>query len=114
MGDFYTELKQTLQTVLDWSESFKKGYRNYKFDIDDELFKLSEKHRKNFQSGELLLIYNLLDFYCDAIKHDFDNIDIDYSLGQARSDIKSVIDEIGKNSEINLPHLLKERLKNLC
>lgn len=113
MDKFLTELKDTLDEVLSWSEKFRRGERDYAFDIDDELYKLSEKHNKDFKKGELLLIYNLLDFYCDAIKHGFKQIDKDHSVSQAHSDIQSVISILETSPILKLPENLEKRLKSI-
>jgi len=113
MNNFLAELKEILDKVLIWSEKFKKGDRDYDFDIDDELYKLSDKHDKDFKDGELLLIYNLLDFYCDAVKHGFRQIDKGYLVSQAHSDIESVSNILENSSALELPENLRERLQGI-
>lgn len=110
-SNFLIELKVLLDQVLSWSENFTKGDRDYDFDIDDELYKLSEKYHKNFKEGDLLLTYNLLDFYCDAIKHEFKQIDESYSISQARTDIKSLAGQLETHPKFELSESLTERLK---
>jgi len=114
IGSFSQELSQILDRVLHWSREFKHGNRDYDFNIDDELYKISKDHDKNFQEGDLLLVYNLLDFYCDAIEHGFKQIKRDYSIAQARSDIERVKDNLVETTSILiLPEDLKKRLEGI-
>ena len=113
MDNFIKELKNTLQNLIEWSEAFKGGDRNFEFDIDDELFHLSENHNKNFKEGLLCSIYNLVDYYCDAIKHDFDKIGNDYPVTEAHDDIINIIRELEscEYEKLNLPVGLEEKIK---
>lgn len=116
MDIFFVKLKETLNRVLIWSDFFFNGNRNYNFDIDDELYNLSKEYSVDFKQGDLLLIYNLLDFFCDAVKHSFKQIDKNYSMSEAREDIKKIIvslPEAGKPSILELSEDLKKRLKDL-
>jgi len=112
MDNFFIDLKDTLERTIEWSEAFRKGERNYKFDIDDELYLLSEKYHKDFSKGTLIYIYNLLDYYCDAIKHGFKKIDKNYSVSEANNDIKSIIAILSSNKSENfeLPDDLGQKL----
>ncbi|MGB5436846.1 MAG: hypothetical protein WBM98_13210 [Maribacter sp.] len=113
MDQFIIELGALLEKTLAWSEEFKKGIRNYAFDVDDEIYEISRKYNKDFNKDDLNLFYNLLDFYCDAIKHDFKRIDNNYSVLQAKSDIETLKNILGNNFVIELPKDLKDRLKNI-
>lgn len=116
MDVFFVKLKETLNNVLIWSENFLKGDRDYDFDIDDKLYNLSKEYSVDFKQGDLLLIYNLLDFYCDAIKHSFKQIDKNYSVSEARVDIKKIIGSLPENgnpSILELSENLKKRLRGI-
>lgn len=113
MDNFIKDLRSTLQNLMEWSEAFKGGNRNYKFDIDDELFHLSKRYNENFKEGLLYSIYNLADYYCDAVKHDFDKIGNDYPVIEAHDDIMNIIKELEScgYEKLNLPVGLEEKLK---
>ncbi len=110
MQNLNIELKTILDKVITWSENFNNGHKDFDFDIDNELFYLGNKFKMDFKGGEFLLIYNLLDFYCDAIKHGFKTIDENYSVLEAASDIKKIIEIIELNKNLKLPEDLKNRL----
>lgn len=110
MDQFITELRSLLEKTLAWSEEFRKGNRDYSFDIDDEIYQISTKHGKDFKQGDLNLVYNLLDFFCDAIKHDFKEIDKNYSVLKAESDIREILKVIKSDFLVNLPTDVKDRL----
>ncbi|PZX53527.1 hypothetical protein LV84_03251 [Algoriphagus ratkowskyi] len=63
MNQFIVELRSLLQKTLGWSEEFRNGNRDYSFDVDDDIYQLSNKYNKDFKKGDLNLLYNLLDFY---------------------------------------------------
>lgn len=113
MDEFNVELKTLLQTTLVWSEEFKNKNLDYSFDIDDNIYKLAKKHNKDFKQGDLILLYNLLDFYCDAIKHGFREIDKNYSIIQAESDVKAILNALENNRGLGFPNEIKDRLKRL-
>jgi hypothetical protein len=116
MDVFLVKLQQIINKVLVWSENFVIGERDYNFDIDNELYDLSEEYHVNFKQGDLLLIYNLLDFYCDAVKHGFKQIDKNYSVAEAQSDIKKVVNELTKANNCSFVVLsqdLKNRLEDI-
>jgi|GEM_PF-1456038 hypothetical protein len=115
MDNFFVELKEILEKVLIWSENFKKGDRDYDFDIDDELYTLSKKYNKDFKKGNLLLLYNLLDFYCDAVKHGFKKIDENYFISEAHMDIKHILNsiELSDYSKLEFSDELEKRLSGI-
>lgn len=115
MENFIRELKDTLEKLLSWSDDFRKGERNHNFNIDDELYLLSEKYNQDFKNGHLLLIYNLVDYYCDAVKHSFKEIDNDYSTKQAHEDIKELVDILkhGNNTDLEVSEDLEKRIKSI-
>jgi hypothetical protein len=116
MDVFLVKLQQIINKVLVWSDNFVNGERDYDFDIDNELFNLSEEYNVNFKQGDLLLIYNLLDFYCDAVKHGFKQIDKDYSITDARMDIEKIIEHLTRTNNrliLELSEDLKSRLKDI-
>jgi len=111
---FKEELLTILESTLSWSEDFVKGKKDYDFDIDTLLNELAFKYGINFSRGSFKLIYNLLDFYTDAIKHEFIDIQEGYSVKQARDDIKKIILLVRgteQTSQIELPEDLSIRLK---
>lgn len=113
--DFLIDLNGILEEILIWESNFQKGKREYDFDIDDKLYFISQKHNVNFKDKELKLIYNLVDFYCDAVQHGFNEIDKDYSLNQAKEDIVKVKNciESNKFQSIILDKDLYFRLKTI-
>lgn len=116
MDVFLIKLQQTIKKVLVWSEDFFNGEKDYDFDIDNELYNLSVEYNINLKQGDLLLIYNLLDYYCDAVKHEFKQIDKNYSVEEAHSDIKKVVKDLTKSnnySGVVLSQDLKNRLKDI-
>ena len=115
MDNFLVELKDTLQKLLRWSETFKAGKRDYNFDIDDELYFLSEKYHEDFKKGFLSLIYTLVDYYCDAVKHDFEKIGDDYPVTEAQDDIRKIVGvlESSEYKSLELPVELVEKLKRI-
>lgn len=113
MIDFIEELKALLKRTLSWSERFKHSELDYSFDVDNEIYRLSTKYNQDFEQGDLNLIYNLLDFYSDAIKHDFKEIAGNYSTQMAHLDIKSILDELDKTEAVSLPSEVWNRLKKL-
>ena len=110
MDQFITELRSLLEKTLAWSEEFRKGNRDYSFDIDDEIYQISTKYGKDFKQGDLNLVYNLLDFYFDAIKHGFKEIDKNYSILKAESDIRKILKGIKSDFSVNLQTDVKDRL----
>lgn len=113
MDQYIKELTSLLSRILNWSKDFKAGKKNYDFDVDSEMYKISKDTRVDFGRGDLNLIYNLLDFYCDAIKHGFKKIDRNYSVFQAQRDIQMILETMSKSSGVNLSPEIKERLKRL-
>lgn len=114
MKFFKEELLTILESTLHWSDDFVKGKKDYDFDIDSLLDELAFKHRIYFTRGSFNLIYNLLDFYTDAIKHEFIDIQEGYSVKEARDDIKKIISllrDIEQTSHIELPEDLSIKLK---
>jgi len=112
-NDFKAELIESLQKTIEWSLKFKNDKKDFSFDIDDKLFFLSEKYNEDFKKGVLFLIYNLVDYYCDAIKHGFKEIDNYYSTSEADNDIRLIISHLSFSGNINLPKELKNKLKNI-
>lgn len=110
--EFLIELNSILKEILIWEADFQKKIKNYDFDIDDKLYFLSEKYNVSFDNVELKLIYNLVDFYCDAVKHEFDRIDEGYSLNQAKEDIIHVMNAI-ESSEFQTIILMQELFNRL-
>lgn len=88
--NFIGEMISVLNKLLTWSYNFSNGIRDYEFDIDDELFALSKKYEADFSDTPNKYIYNLLDFYCDAVKHEFVDIHEGYSVEQAEKDILEI------------------------
>lgn len=113
MDQFIIELRYLLEKTLAWSEEFRNGNRDYSFDIDDEIYQISTRHGKNFKHGDLNLVYNILDFYCDAVKHGFKEIDKNYSVLKAESDIREILKSIESDFLVNLPKDVKNRLKSV-
>jgi len=113
-NEFNEELIELLSEVIKWSRNFNQGLRDYSFDIDDRLNALAVKHARDFKKGSLLLIYNLLDFYCDAVKHEFREVDTNYSISQAYEDVVEVLNTLKhKKTKIEFPKSLKERIGSL-
>ncbi|WP_439488529.1 hypothetical protein [Algoriphagus sp.] len=110
MDQFIMELKNLLKNTLILSGEFKKGNRDFSFDIDNEVYKISIKYNKDFEKGDLNLLYNLLDFYCDAIKHGFKEVVKNYPVLKAQSDIETIRIVLRGCSELVLPNEIKERL----
>lgn len=113
MDQYILELRSLLSRTLNWSKEFRAGRTNYDFDVDNEMYAISKKYRVDFDEGDLKLIYNLLDFYCDAIKHDFKEIDRSYSVSQGQKDIEIILANMGKSSVLKLTHEIKDRLKRI-
>lgn len=112
-NNFKKELIENLEKTINWSFDFQNGNRDFSFDIDDKLFSLSEKYNKDFKNGILFLIYSLLDFYTDAVKHNFKKIDNDYTVLNAKTDIDIIIKHLRSSDSINLPKEMEIKLKNL-
>ena len=113
--EFISDLKTVLKQVIVWSEEFNKGKKDYSFDIDNELYIISKRHDRDFKQGDLSLIYSLVDFYCDAIKHEFKEIDRDYSVKEAYEDIVMTLENLDSNSfqDLALSEELRIKLKKL-
>lgn len=110
--EFLLELSIIMKDVLSWSQADKIDYN---FDIDNILYFLSKKFDKKFDDFPLYLIYNLLDFYCDAVKHNLKDIQEGYHIIDIREDIKLIIKEIenGKFEQIKLNSELLDRMIKL-
>lgn len=113
MDQFIKEFRSLLARTLIWSKEFRAGRRNYNFDVDNEVYIISKKYGVHFDDGDLNLIYNLLDFYCDAIKHDFKEIDKSYSVSQSHKDIETILAKMSESSTIELTHEIKDRLNRI-
>lgn len=113
MDQFNVELKSLFEKTLTWSREFRTGNKDFLFDVDDELYKISIKFGKDFKEGDLLLVYNLLDFYSDAIKHGFNEIDKYYSVLNAESDIEEILKCVKNSFLLDFPTDVKNRLKRL-
>lgn len=110
-NNFKKELIENLEETINWSFEFQNGNRDFSFDIDNKLFSLSEKYNIDFKNGTLFLIYSLLDFYTDAIKHSFKRIDNDYTVLNAETDIDIIIKHLSSSDNINLPEEMKIKLE---
>lgn len=110
--DLKIELKFQLEEVIKWSNRFLYGEKDYSFDIDNKLHLLSKKYNLDFETGNLYLIYSLVDYYTDAIKHNFQEVYDNYYLSEAKNDILEILDtlEIEKERNIYLPNNLERRL----
>ncbi|PZX49030.1 hypothetical protein LV84_04297 [Algoriphagus ratkowskyi] len=51
--------------------------------------------------------------YSDAIKHEFKEIDKNYSVLKAQSDIKTILSSLESDFEISLPDDVKGRVKSI-
>lgn len=108
------ELKSLLKQILEWSNEFLNGKKDYSFDVDDKFFLLSRKHDLNFKTGNLSLIYSLADYYTDAIKHNFQEVYDDYFLDEAQSDIREILNTFqAEVDEIQLSNKLKKKLSEI-
>ena len=111
-AEFKKELVESLKKTIEWSSKFEDE-KDFSFDIDTELFILSEKYGVDFKRDLLFLIYNLVDFYCDAIKHGFKEIDKNYSVVEANNDIRLIISHLELSENIEIPPRLENKLKNI-
>lgn len=109
---FIKDLYTVLIKVVKWSHEFI-SVKDYSFDVDDELYIISAKHHIEFNEEPLVLIYNLLDFYCDAVKHQFKMLDDSYSVSEAANDIGEIIKYIEDNhfTSLDLNTNLKIKLR---
>lgn len=113
MINFKIELIDALEKAIEWSAKFEGGLKDYSFDIDNMLFRISENYHKDFKKGNLFLIYNLVDYFCDAVKHDFKEIDERYSVIEAKNDIIFIINHLKSCIDIQLPQKLENKLKTV-
>jgi len=114
-NEFKKDLLVHLKEILKWSNKFKIGKEDFSFDIDNKLFILSENYDANFKRGSLLLIYNLVDYYCDAVKHRFSEIDNNYLVIDAENDLKEIIKSIEdeNGATIKLPLNIEKKLSRI-
>ncbi|MBI1315395.1 hypothetical protein GC167_00850 [bacterium] len=113
MNTVILALKLVVQNTLVWAKEFKSGNRDYSFDVDNELYQIAERHNVNFEEGDLQLVYNVLDFYCDAIEHGFKEISRNYPLDTVESDIREIFMSLEKGMLLDLPNDVRVRLKKI-
>lgn len=81
----------------------------------NSFYGLPEKYDFNHLKPSYYLVYSLLDFYCDAIKHSFSEIEEGYDMQMAKSDIVEIAKGLRNNNFelLDIEKSLKDKLEHI-
>lgn len=104
-------ITKLIKETLVWEEDFRKGIKDFNFDAFNEIDILIE-NKSIVVHHNINLLRNFLDFFCDAVKHNFEELDDEYPFSQAKEDLHFLLLFFSKQV-FDLPKDLLERLNKL-
>lgn len=104
-------ITKLIKETLVWEEDFRKGIENFNFDAFNEIDILIER-KLIIVDHNINLLRNFLDFFCDAVKHNFEELDNGYPFSQAKKDLHFLLLFFSKQV-FDLPKDLLKRLNKL-